>query len=66
VASTAQPSVETSPMLKAIKRASVAPKMLPMGLVKPGEVAALTGFLLSEHAASTTGQQIVVCDGASL
>jgi NAD(P)-dependent dehydrogenase (short-subunit alcohol dehydrogenase family) len=34
--------------------------------VQPTEVAGLTAFLLSRHAASITGQQIVVCGGASL
>ncbi|POR55601.1 SDR family NAD(P)-dependent oxidoreductase [Bosea psychrotolerans] len=61
------PGATDTPMLKDPRRASVAPKMPPMGrLVKPEEVAALTGFLLSEPAASITGQQIVVCGGASL
>lgn len=61
------PGATDTPMLKDPARAAVAPKMPPMGrLVKPEEVAATAAFLLSEGAASITGQQIVVCGGASL
>src|SRR5438477_30400 len=42
-------------------------KVPPIGrLVKPEEIAATTAFLLSEGAGSITGQQIIVCGGASL
>ena len=48
-------------------RAAVAPRLPPMGrLIDPAEVAALTAFLLGPEAGSITGQQIVVCAGASL
>ena len=61
------PGATDTPMLRDPRRASVTPKMPPMGrLVKPEEIAATTAFLLSEGAASITGQQIVVCGGASL
>lgn len=61
------PGATDTPMLRDPKRASVAPKMPPMGrLVKPEEVAATAAFLLSEGAASITGQQLVICGGASL
>lgn len=61
------PGATDTPMLRDPKRASLAPKMPPMGrLVTPQEVAATTAFLLSEGAASITGQQIVICGGASL
>ncbi|NTJ44450.1 SDR family oxidoreductase [Agrobacterium larrymoorei] len=61
------PGATDTPMLKDPKRAGVAPKMPPIGrLVKPREVAALVSFLLSDDAASITGQEILVCGGASL
>lgn len=61
------PGATDTPMLRDPRRASVAPKMPPIGrLVKPAEIAATTAFLLSEGAASITGQQIIVCGGASL
>jgi NAD(P)-dependent dehydrogenase (short-subunit alcohol dehydrogenase family) len=61
------PGATDTPMLRDPARSTVAPKMPPMGrLVAPEEVAALTGFLLSPPAASITGQQIVICGGASL
>lgn len=61
------PGATDTPMLQDPKRAAVSPKMPPIGrLIKPEEVAALTAFLLSKHAAPITGQEIVVCGGASL
>lgn len=61
------PGATDTPMLKDPKRSNVAPKMPPIGrLVKPQEVAALAAFLLSDDAASITGQEILVCGGASL
>lgn len=61
------PGATDTPMLADPNRAGVQPKLPPIGrFVKPEEVAALTGFLLSEPAASITGQRIVVCGGASL
>jgi NAD(P)-dependent dehydrogenase (short-subunit alcohol dehydrogenase family) len=61
------PAATDTPMLRDPKRASVEPNMPPMGrFVQPREVAGLTAFLLSRDAASITGQQIVVCGGASL
>jgi NAD(P)-dependent dehydrogenase (short-subunit alcohol dehydrogenase family) len=54
-------------MLLDPQRAGVAPRLPPIGrFVKPQEVAALTAFLLSAEAGAITGQQIVVCGGASL
>jgi NAD(P)-dependent dehydrogenase (short-subunit alcohol dehydrogenase family) len=61
------PGATDTPMLRDPRRASVAPKMPPIGrLVRPEEIAATTSFLLSEGAGSITGQQIIVCGGASL
>jgi 3-oxoacyl-[acyl-carrier protein] reductase len=54
-------------MLKDPAREDVAPKLPPIGrFVEPAEVAALTAFLLSTAAGAITGQQIIVCGGASL
>jgi NAD(P)-dependent dehydrogenase (short-subunit alcohol dehydrogenase family) len=41
--------------------------MPPIGrLISPEEVAALVGFVLSPEAAAITGQELVICGGASL
>ncbi len=61
------PGATETPMLRDPTRAGVAPRLPPSGrFVQPEEVAALTAFLLSDAACSITGQQIVVCGGASL
>jgi NAD(P)-dependent dehydrogenase (short-subunit alcohol dehydrogenase family) len=61
------PGATDTPMLRDPARASVTPKLPPIGrFVRPEEVAALTAFLLSDMAASITGQQILICGGASL
>jgi len=61
------PGATDTPMLSDPARAGTKPVLPPMGqLVQPNEIAALAVFLLSDGAASLTGQQIVVCGGASL
>jgi NAD(P)-dependent dehydrogenase (short-subunit alcohol dehydrogenase family) len=61
------PGATDTPMLRDPARAGLPPKLPPIGrFVLPEEVAALTAFLLSDMAASITGQQILICGGASL
>jgi NAD(P)-dependent dehydrogenase (short-subunit alcohol dehydrogenase family) len=61
------PGATDTPMLRDPSRMSAAPKIPPIGrFVKPTEIAELAAFLLSNGAASLTGQHIVVCGGASL
>ncbi|MFB9124072.1 SDR family oxidoreductase [Paraburkholderia dipogonis] len=61
------PGATDTPFLRDPARAATPPKLPPIGrFIAPEEVAALTSFLLSEGASSITGQQIVMCGGASL
>jgi NAD(P)-dependent dehydrogenase (short-subunit alcohol dehydrogenase family) len=61
------PGATETPMLQDPARAAVKPKMPPMGrLIQPDEIAGMVAFLISDAARSLTGQQIVVCGGASL
>lgn len=61
------PAATDTPMLRDPARAGTAPKLPPIGrLVTPEEVAATTAFLLGAEAGAITGQQIVICGGASL
>ncbi|MBP2297716.1 SDR family NAD(P)-dependent oxidoreductase [Azospirillum picis] len=61
------PGATDTPMLKDPNRTGLPPKLPPIGrFIKPEEVAALTAFLLSDAATAITGQQILVCGGASL
>ncbi|MDE2006021.1 MAG: SDR family oxidoreductase [Rhodospirillales bacterium] len=61
------PGATDTPMLRDPGRAGVAPRLPPIGrFVRPEEVAALAAFLLSRDAGAITGQQMLVCGGASL
>ena len=61
------PGATETPMLSQPGREASKPVMPPIGrLIQPQEVAALTAFLLSPQAAAITGQEMVICGGASL
>jgi NAD(P)-dependent dehydrogenase (short-subunit alcohol dehydrogenase family) len=61
------PAATETPMLSDPSRTGVAPKLPPFGrYIRPEEVAATVGFLLSPNAATITGQQIIICGGSSL
>jgi len=61
------PAATETPMLKDPTRATVAPKLPPIGrFIQPEEVASAVAFLLSADAAAITGQQLVICGGSSL
>lgn len=61
------PGVTDTPMLRDPVRAALPPKMPPIGrYIAPEEVAALVCFLLGPEASAITGQQMLICGGASL
>lgn len=61
------PGATETPMLTRPERTSSAPMVPPIGrLIQPEEVASLVDYLLSEYAAAITGQELVICGGASL
>ncbi len=61
------PGATATPMLLQPDRASSPPRLPPIGrYIHPEEVAALAGFVLSPAAAAITGQELVICGGASL
>ncbi len=61
------PGVTDTPMLRDPARAHLKPKAPPIGrYIAPEEVAALACFLLGPMAGAITGQQIMICGGASL
>jgi len=61
------PGPTDTPMLTDPGRASTPPQPPALGrFVKPAEVAALTAFLLGPEGGMITGQQLVICGGASL
>ncbi len=61
------PGATDTPFLRDPARAQTPPRMPPIGrFVTPEEVAALAAFLVGEFGGAVTGQQIVMCGGASL
>lgn len=61
------PAATDTPFLRDPNRSGTAPALPPMGrFVEANEVAALAAFLLSPEAGAITGQQIMICAGASL
>jgi NAD(P)-dependent dehydrogenase (short-subunit alcohol dehydrogenase family) len=61
------PGATQTPMLSAQGRETSPPKFPPMGrMITPEEVAGLVNFLLSDEAGAITGQEIMICGGASL
>ncbi|MEI2266341.1 SDR family NAD(P)-dependent oxidoreductase [Erwinia sp. CGal63] len=61
------PGATETPMLSQPGRESSPPKLPPIGrYIQPQEVAALVGYLLSPAADAITGQELVICGGASL
>lgn len=61
------PGATETPMLLQPGRASSPPTLPPVGrYIRPEEVAALAGFVLSPAADAITGQELVICGGASL
>jgi 3-oxoacyl-[acyl-carrier protein] reductase len=54
-------------MLADPARVAAQPKLPPIGrLIRADEVAALVAYLLSDAAAAITGQELLICGGASL
>jgi len=61
------PGPTDTPMLTDPGREATPPQPPPLGrFVRPAEVAALTAFLLGPEGGMITGQQLVMCGGASL
>ena len=61
------PAATATPMLTSGARAAVAPVLPPIGrYIEPREIAAYAAFILSADAAAITGQELLICGGASL
>jgi 3-oxoacyl-[acyl-carrier protein] reductase len=61
------PAATETAMMTDPARTIVPPETPPIGRrIKPEEIAALVQFLLSDDAATITGQEISICGGASL
>jgi NAD(P)-dependent dehydrogenase (short-subunit alcohol dehydrogenase family) len=61
------PAAVATPMLTDPSRVGVPPVVPPIGrFIEAGEIAAYASFLLSPGAAAITGQELLICGGASL
>lgn len=61
------PGATATPMLNQPGRKSSPPKLPPIGrFIEPKEVAGLINFVLSPEAGAITGQELMICGGASL
>lgn len=61
------PGATETPMLLNPNRQSSPPKLPPIGrYISPYEVAEYVSFILSSHASAITGQELVMCGGASI
>ncbi len=61
------PGATATPMLLQPERKSSPPMLPPIGrFIEPNEVASLIDFVLSENAGAITGQELIICGGASL
>lgn len=61
------PAATATPLLTRSDRAGVPPIIPPIGrYIEPAEVAAVVAFLLGPEAGAITGQDILICGGASL
>jgi 3-oxoacyl-[acyl-carrier protein] reductase len=61
------PAATATPLLSRPDRAGVPPVTPPIGrFIEPDEVAAYIAFLLSPEAGAITGQELLICGGASL
>ncbi len=61
------PAATDTPMLKDPARASITPRLPPLGrLIRADEVASLVLYLLGPQAAAITGQDIAICGGSSV
>lgn len=61
------PAATDTGMLSDPSREGVAPVTPPIGrFIRPDEIAAYTAFILSRDADAVTGQELLICGGASL
>ena len=61
------PAAVATPMLTDLSRGGVPPIVPPIGrFIEAREIAAYASFLLSPEAAAITGQELLICGGASL